>query len=173
MRIVTALSSAVAVAVVSLWSIGPSSAASILRQNACSTGSFCFSISPTSTIPIVRSFSFDAPRDGMALVVFNGTLYCASSTAADTVVDFTAQIVQKPSDVPDPNGPGGMRIATVFKDTPDHAFDASSTFNLASSRAFPVSAGTNKVHFKLNRLRMDASTSCIVYSATFSVVTAP
>lgn len=144
-----------------------------LASDACSTGSTCFTITPTSTIPIVRSFSFTAPSAGNALAVFNGTLYCASTNAADRVVDFTAQIVLKAADVPDPNGPGGLRVATVFKDEADHALDASHTFNIAASRAFPVDAGINKVHFKLNRLRMDAGTNCVVYSATFSVVTAP
>lgn len=173
MTIVKTMSLAAGVAAASLWFVAPSSAASVIRQNACSTGSTCFTFGPSTAIPIVRSFSFNAPAAGTALAVFNGTLYCASTTIADTVVDFVAQIVENAGAAVDANGPGGMRVATVFKDEADHAFDASTTFNLSSSRAFPVSAGVNKVHFKLARLRMDAGTSCTVYSATFSVVTAP
>ena len=48
------------------------------------------------------------------------------------------------------------------------------SFNLASTRVQSItSAGKKNYFFKIARLRMDPGTSCLVYSATFSVVFVP
>jgi len=90
----------------------------------------------------------------------------------EEVVDLAAQIVTAGPAVPDPNGPGGLRLAEAFAAPKTIAL--SDTFNLASTRVVTIpAAGAHKFLFKISVLRMDPQTACYVYNAAFSVVFIP
>jgi len=62
----------------------------------------------------------------------------------------------------------------VLKDSSDHVFGTTESLNLASTRVVNISAARRtKFHFKIAALRMDASTTCIVYNAAFTVQFVP
>jgi hypothetical protein len=152
-----------------------SAAAMIVSQAPCATSAgYClFFLPSTDPIPVIRSIKFNAPSAGTASVSFHGTLYCGNSGSDGNsrVVDVVSQIVDRSIRVPDVNGPGGLRHAIVLfgwnKGTSD-------SFSLASTRNFTITApGTQAYFFKMQQLRMDASTVCYVYNATFTVIFIP
>jgi hypothetical protein len=101
-----------------------SGAALIKTQKPCaSPDGFCLSLSaPGDTIPIIRGIALTAASAGTAEVTFHGSLYCGNSgTVADKVVDVVTQIVNRSNASVDPNGPGGLRLAMVLKDTDQNA----------------------------------------------------
>lgn len=157
-------------------------AAEIRRQAPCAsnlTGN-CLQFGAEGEIPVVRSLRFNAPNAGTAAVSFHGSLVCAGSTVsevepADMTVDLATQIVAAADAVPTVNGPGGLRLLTVLKNSPEHSEASAATFNLASTRVFRFpAAGTQTYRFKIARLRsMDPDTACAVYNAAFTVIFLP
>jgi hypothetical protein len=152
-------------------------AAEIRTQLPCTSPSgYCLRFfAEDDEIPVIRTFRFNAPSAGTAAVGFHGSLVCSGPIVApinstDTVVDLVTQIVAAADAVPVVSGRGALRLATVLKHTPEHALISSDTFNLASTRVFPIqAAGTQTYRFKIAALRMDALTTCLVYNAAFTV----
>lgn len=155
----------------------PASAVNILAQGPCAySGPACLTFNgSTSPIPVIRSFAFNLPGAGKALVRFDGTMQCSvnSPTSNQDVIDLASQIVPSAATVPVYTGTGGNRHAM----RPHHkgsGFGPSAAVNLAASRLFTYTTGGNKVvYFKISQLRMDAGTTCSVFSAAFSVTTTP
>ena len=149
-----------------------SAAAMIKSQAPCVTvNGYCLSFSSASSIPIIRSIKFTAPSAGTASVTFHGSMICSNTGDDSRVVDLTSQIVPKSTLAPDPNGPGGLRHAIVLF---SRTVGTSDSFSLASTRDFNIAgAGPHNFHFKMQKLRMDANTSCYVYNAAFSVLFIP
>jgi hypothetical protein len=129
------------------------------------------SIAPGNDNVTVRKFTFSLPSAKTVLVMFHGSLVCAEGglPIEDKVVDVATQI-RTDTLAADANGPGGLRHAVVLKDTLDNINRTTDTFNLGSIRAitFP-SSGSKTVRLMLTRLRMDPTTSCLVYNAAFTV----
>jgi hypothetical protein len=72
---------------------------------------------------------------------------------------------------PDPNGPGGLRLAELL---PSTTLAPSDTFNLASTRVVTIpAAGARRFFFKISAFRMDEFIACFVYNAVFSVSFVP
>jgi hypothetical protein len=153
---------------------GPASAAALIKKQAPCViqAGFCTGFSAGGVIPVIRSFSFNAPSAGTASVSFHGSMLCTSSSNKDPqVVDLASQIVTSSGAEPNPNGPGGLRHAVVLLPVVTGTTD---TVNLASTRVLAIGgAGPRTFHFKLSKLRMDPSTACIVYNAAFSVIFVP
>jgi hypothetical protein len=134
---------------------------------------YCFKFNAGESIPVVRSFSFNAPSAGTALVSFNGSMSCSSLNVIDdyAVTDFASQIVTDVNATPDVTGPSGLRHGVLLLRSPVGITDS---FNLASERAVAIKrAGVRTFYFKLANLRMDPGTTCYVYNATFTVNFAP
>lgn len=152
------------------------SAAAVIRTQAPCAGpsGYCLRFDAGAAIPVIRSFQFNAPSKGTAAVSFHGSLVCSNGAIADKVVDFATQIVTSAGAVPVVNGPGALRLAMVLKDSPEHALATTDSFSLASTRVFGIAAaGVRTFYFKIASLRMDASTFCLVYDATFTVQFVP
>jgi hypothetical protein len=149
-------------------------ATEITTQAPCvNGGGYCvFFDSNASTIPVIRSFTFNAPRKGTAAVSFHGSLYCGNTVNTVQVIDLVSQIVTRSTATPSASGPGGLRQAVVLTQAPIQG--SRDSFNLASTRVFPISgAGSRTYHFKIEKLRMDNYSYCYVYNAAFTVVFAP
>ena len=152
------------------------SAGAVVRtQTPCvdKTLGYCLAFfGPSPTIPVIRAFNFNAPSAGTAEVIFHGSLFCGNhSVGVEEVVDLATQIVTTGSAVPDPNGPGGLRLAEALA---PKTITLSDTFNLASTRVVTIpAAGANRFLFKISVLRMDPQIECFVYNAVFSVVFIP
>jgi hypothetical protein len=153
---------------------GAAAAATIKSQEPCVTlGGFCIFFDQDDPIPVVRSIRFDAPGPGVASVTLHGSMACSNlaEPGNDRVIDLASQIVKSADAPPDPNGPGGLRHALVLFSNTAGVTDS---FNLASTRDFKIGkAGVQRYYFKIDRLRMDASTSCYVFNAAFSVLFVP
>ena len=176
MKFVSSLASCAAVIAALVLGVLASPAAVIQTQDPCvdpETGECLdFSGGPSPTIPIIRTFKFDAPSAGTAEVTFHGSMLCANSTSTMEVVDVMTQIVTHSTDLPDWNGPGGLRLAQTIE--PNIPNNKSDTFNLASTRVVPIGApGVRRFFFKMYPLRVDAHITCFVFNATFSVVFVP
>jgi hypothetical protein len=150
-------------------------AANIVSQPPCTSGSgYCLQFQAGNPIPVIRSINFNAPSAGKAAVTFHGSMVCSNGSVTDKVVDFATQIVFRSTDTPVVDGPGGMRQAIVLKDSSDHTFNTTDSLNLASTRYVTfTAAGRRTFYFKIVPLRMDASTSCVVYNAAFTVLFLP
>lgn len=154
----------------------PANAVNAVAQGPCPyTSGRCLFFSVSSPPPVIRSFVFNMPAAGKALVRFDGTMQCAvtSGVANQDVIDLASQIVTAATAVPVYTGPGGNRHAMRLDQAAD-SFGPSAAVNLAASRLIPYASGGNKiVHFKITILRMDNGTFCNVLAAAFSVITFP
>lgn len=156
--------------------VDAASAAVIKTQPPCGTvDKYCLVFSGGDEIPVVQSFTFNAPSAGKAAVSFHGSLVCDNITFVDKVVDFVTQIVTSASSVPVMNGPGAMRLSAVLKNQLGHELKLSTdSFNLASTRVFDIgAAGAKTFYFKIKPVRMDPITACRVYSGAFTVQFVP
>jgi hypothetical protein len=160
-----------------LGALGTSSAfaAVIQSQAPCVSAPFnwCLQFAFDAPLSTVREISFDAPGAGTAQVSFHGSMVCTSTAAAgeSRVVDLVSQIVRQPDTVPAVDGPSGHRHAIVLIGTTNGTADS---FNLNSTRTFPINnAGLRHFYYNMQKLRMDASTSCVVYNAVFTVTFIP
>jgi hypothetical protein len=163
---------------VMVFAAPPSEAAVIKSQVPCTTGgSFCVSFSGGGAIPTtIRDITFAAPSAGDAAVSFTGTMFCSAggSSSLQRVVDFVTQIVPGAAVVPDITGSGALRQAMRLGAPGSDGFGLSTTVNLASTRVFHLNgAGNKKYYFNLATLRMDATMTCTIYDAAFTVVFAP
>lgn len=142
----------------------------IAGQSPCTRGdAFCTSFTGTGDLPPVRSFSFDAPGKGSALVRLHGSLFCANGSTAHATIDLDSAIVTSGSDKARPDRPGGLKHAIVLE--PLETFGTSDSFSLASTRVFEIGKrGRTTYHFVITPRRMDAGTTCYVYNAAFSVI---
>src|SRR5262245_56995066 len=148
------------------------SAGIIESQEPCAgPDGYCLEFSAGETIPVIRTLDFNAPSPGTAAVSFHGSAYCLKTgSLEDKIVDLVTQIVGSPTETPVPTGPGALRMAVVLKDASNHTLNTSDTLNLASTRVFAfATAGIQQFSFKIEPLKMDASTSCFVYNAAFTV----
>lgn len=165
-----------ALLLVGCWS--PVTAAGITAQGPCLyTNGYCAEFTEfSSSVPLIRSYSFSMPGAGKAMVRFDGTMQCSVSASLDNmdVIDLTSQIVTNAADVPDYTKPGGGRYAFRINKPNAETWESSVPVNLASSRTLVfTSGGTKTVHFKLVRNRMDPYTRCRVFTAAFTVITLP
>jgi hypothetical protein len=150
----------------------PASAALFFTQAPCvARGTdYCkIFYSYSATRFVVRSLAFNLPRAGRAEVTFHGTMTCTNSSGSEVYFDLGTQIVGSATADVIENGPGGLRHAANLE-PPGGTITPAVTFNLASNRiiAYP-SGGRKTLYFKIEKLRMDAATSCKVYNAVFSV----
>ena len=143
----------------------------VIRKQAPCVNSlgYCRQFVPAAVGTTLRSYSFSLPGRGVASISFTGSLVCSNSGANDSrVVDFATQITTGINQPADLTGSGALRHAAVLRS------NTSDTFNLATTRVITYASGGSKsVHFRLDRLRQDAETSCIVYDAAFTVVYVP
>jgi hypothetical protein len=130
-------------------------------------------------IPVIRKIVFNAPKAGTATVMFHGNMYCAGpdtslgGTYRGTRVDFISQIVDR-NVAPELAKPGSLRHAAGLETFNAPSYQWSTTFNLASTRVFPIAAaGTQRYFFTMTRLLQDANMTCYVYTATFTVLFTP
>lgn len=164
----------------------PAEAAQIKSSPVCKAGiSFCINFTNTGAIPLVASFTFNAPTAGTAMVSFNGSMQCVNNNSSPfgdaAVVDLTTQILANAALNPNYQGPGGSRFAMrltpanrVVTDPPlFDIIDKSVAINLASNRVMQVTPGPHTVVFKIARNRMDSGTSCGVFNGDFNVVLVP
>ncbi len=155
----------------------PANAVNAVSQGPCTyTGGACLVFNGTTApIPVIRTFAFNMPTAGRAVVQFDGTMQCVvnSITSNQDVIDLASQIVTSPAAVPVYTGAGGNRHAM----RPHHKGSGngpSAAVNLAASRLIVYgSGGVKQVHFKITQLRMDPGTSCSVLAAVFTVITFP
>lgn len=153
----------------------PANATKVLAQAPCTyTNGVCLAFQADVTpIPVVRSYTFNMPTKGAALVNFQGTLHCGNGANTLKVIDIVSQIVTSPTAVPDYTKPGGSRNAIVLIAFADN-ITPSLTLNVSASRRFSYNSGGSKtVHFVMARSRMDSATDCRVFTAAFNVVITP
>src|SRR5437868_2621998 len=82
------------------------------NQAPCNRGSieFCVSIAAGSQPSFnVRSITFDAPRSGTALLLFQGTMYCAHNSNSRETIDMDTQLVESSVGLAGRDQPGGAR----------------------------------------------------------------
>lgn len=148
------------------------SAAQFRTQAGCGTNP-CFSFANGIASPFfVRTFGFSAPKTGVALVSFEGSLTCSipANLTGLRVVDFSTQIVRANSTAaPNGNAVGGLRIARTFTGSAPQT----DTFSLSSSRPLPMPAGSNAVSVVLKIHRMDNDVVCSVFNSSFTVLLTP
>lgn len=144
----------------------------VLGSSVPQADQYCFSFNAGDAIPVVRTFSFNAPSKGTGILTFNGSMSCSSfNTETSAVVDLASQIVTNVNAAASISGPGGLRHGILILPNPSGNTDS---FNLASTRTIKfATAGPKTFFFKLTALRMDALTSCYVYNAAFSMSFAP
>jgi hypothetical protein len=164
--------------------VAASETAEIFFQQPCPRTP-CTIIPASAPLPAtVRSFTFNAPTAGRALVRLHGSMTCenvsdeaAGDPEADTrqFVSIRTQIGTDPDAAFEADDAGGARHAVVLLPEPDGTFD---TLNLASTRAFVISSsGPRTYYFKL-AFRPGMSlrgplTKCAFYNLAFSVVFVP
>lgn len=154
----------------------PAQAAQIKAQDPCtSAGHYCKSFTSSNANFVVRHWSFTAPTDGSAQFTFHGSVVCdETSGATDRVVDFASQIVTDSSFKAHADGLGGLRLATVLKDSKNNTTATTGSFNLTSTRVMDLPNGkTVDLYFKILLNEMSANVTCYIYNATFSVVFGP
>lgn len=91
-------------------------AATVFTQANCVAGNnFCTSINSSTTFPrTVRSFTFNAPSAGRAVVTLTGSMVCDNApNASYAIVDLITQITTSGSGAPVVS-PGGMRLAETM-----------------------------------------------------------
>ena len=155
----------------------PAQSASVKAQGPClyTSGACLTFFSGTANVTVAKLI-FNMPGAGSAVVMFNGTMQCSVNSASlnTDVVDLAGQIVNNGAAVPDYTGPGGNHYAMRQLFPIASAFGPSTTMNLASTRTFTFASGGNKpVFYKIGVRRMDADTSCTVFSAAFTVLILP
>jgi hypothetical protein len=154
-------------------------AAVIKTQAPCTAGGglWCVTFdSFSSTIPVIRSFSFNAPSKGTAAVTFHGSILCGSifDYSHPDVIDLVSQIVTTSDATPSASGPGGLRLAVVVPPVWSTLSGSIDSFNLASTRVFTIAAaGAKTYYFKIAKLRMDGESYCVVSNGAFTVVFVP
>jgi hypothetical protein len=129
-----------------------------------------------SSIVTTRSIRLRAPSAGTAVVSFHGSIACdVSGTLQDRPLILVTQIVTKPDQAPDPDGPGGLLLRTILKNTTEHVNGAFHSFNLSSMRTLEIgAAGNRNFYFRIERQdELGQGVGCIVYNATFTVLFVP
>ena len=124
----------------------------------------------------VAKLIYNMPSAGSAVVMFYGTMQCVvdSSTSNTDVIDLQGQIVNNAATIPTYTGPGGNHYAMRQIFPVDSIAGPSTTMNLASTKTFTFANGGNKpVFYRIGVRRMDADTSCKVFSAAFTVLILP
>jgi hypothetical protein len=130
----------------------------------------CKVINDETVFPLlVRSFTFNSPVNGKALVHFHGSMMC--SGLAGFGYNFNTQIVDVVGANPSPVGLGGLKL---FGRSDASAGDM--PVNLASNRVFNVETGNNVFFFKIGAgggTPINPGTICFVYNASFTVLQLP
>ena len=156
---------------------GAALAASTQAQVPCHlTGElYCREWGSGQTPPFLRSYPLTVPGPGSALVTYNGSLYCANKAiSARRVVDFITEISDTTAGAISPADPGALRVAADLEPAKVASSSTSTTFNLASSRVFQLSAGGAKTFYmRIATQRMDASTTCYIYDDSLTVTFVP
>ena len=144
--------------------------AKIFAQQPCATSTgYCsaFTNAFAGAIFSLAFYIFKAPGKGSAAASVMGTAYCSNAGPNPAVVDFVTQ-VSNSDNAPNPSGPGGLRQAGVL------AGHGSATFNLASTRTFPINkAGNFDILLLGKELLLNAGVTCYVYDTAFTVVFIP
>jgi hypothetical protein len=122
----------------------------------------------SNAVATARTFTFNAPGRGRAIVSFQGTLVCANNNiSGDAFLNIQSQIVEnnaQPSGV----GPSGLE----YQKTLPSALSATQTdtFNLSSTRVFPVNgAGARTYQFRVAPGTLSGSVGCSVRAGAFRV----
>jgi hypothetical protein len=115
-----------------------------------------------------RKITFVAPGPGIAIVSFQGTLYCGSNNVNLADFSIQTQIVENNQN-PSGGGPGGLDLLRSTE--PSEGITRSFTINLASQRVFAIAgAGTRTYRFRLLRSLLSASTGCSVRNGALTVL---
>ena len=118
---------------------------------------------------VVRSIGFRAPSAGSALVLFQGTLYCAHNLNGREAIDIDTQIVDVETAVAARDQPGGARY--LFKLQPGNT---SATVSTNASRVFTgQAAGLHDYYFAVNRTTLDPGITCYFYNDSLTVAFVP
>ncbi len=166
----THLASYVLLLTASGWFAAPASAAAlIVTQPPCTpVEGFCASFTHATAIPTVRSFSFNAPSKGTAMVTFHGSMTCTFGANA-TILE--SQILSQANFTPSRLGPSGLQHKAQHIDP--NNLDIQVSFNLASTRVYTIpAAGTQNYFFKIKKVLMITG-FCTVDNAAFTVVFLP
>jgi hypothetical protein len=160
------------------WAGSVGAATVLSTQPPCTNSEgYCKAFFYNYDVPIIRSFTFNAPGPGVAQVFFNGSVQCSNLERNFlAVVDLQSQIVTSTGAQPNANAPSGLRLATVLEDADvlpyvNVTVPKFDSFDLASTRMFAISkAGNQTYHFKIGKLRIDPIVFCVVYNASFSLI---
>ena len=145
----------------------PAFAFKLQQQQPCA--GICKQLTFETQFPLtVRSFTFNAPSKGRALVHFHGSIVC--SGAAGYGFNLNSQITDASNANPNSVGPGGLKL---FGRADDSAGEM--PFNLASNRVFAVEEGNNTFFFRIGGggLPLNPGTQCFIYNASFTVLLLP
>lgn len=151
-------------------------AATMATQPPCQTGGgACAIFSNTDVVPKFPPFTFNAPSNGVATVLFNGTMNCQNFNATvdsfHGVIDFSTQIVADKGGNANYTEAGGQRFATRI--VPYNISDFSNGFNLTASRVVSLSQGRHVFRNLFTKNRMDPNIQCTLYNGNFSVIFFP
>jgi hypothetical protein len=106
---------------------GGALAGTIRTQLPCPADSagVCFTFHPGAPFfHTIRAFTFNVPAGGpkLAEVTFHGSLYCGetgSNTTTYNIYSFATQILTAPTQIPQVQGPGAMRLAALTAMAPE------------------------------------------------------
>jgi hypothetical protein len=177
MKISAVARAGLAAGLLTLFHATPGWAAKVVAQGPCTyvsspVGAVCHAWLDGATVPVIRTFSFNMPKAGKALVQFTGTMTCAAASGSSNV-DYSGQIVPASAAAASYQGAGGIRIFMVIPDPGTEPLLAQ-TVNLASSRLMSFSSGGKKtVKYLLTPAAGAMGDVCGVSAAAFTVTTYP
>jgi hypothetical protein len=149
----------------SVFAALPARADVIKQQPPCPAIS-CAGLVSNGTVT-ARSFTFNAPRRGKAIVSFQGVLYCLNNNPNQIFIFAESQIVENNA-TPSAGGPSGLDYqqavpaATLGSGT--------ESFNLSSTRVFNINgAGARTFQFRVTAGSIPANAGCSVRHGAFLV----
>jgi hypothetical protein len=140
--------------------------ADVIRQQVPCPSINCVTLVSNGTVT-ARSFTFNAPRRGTAIVSFQGTLYCLNNNPSTVVLGIESQIVQNDAE-PSAAGPSGLDYQQALP--PFNGASSTDSFNLSSTRVFGINGpGPRTYQFNLASLSIPANAGCSVRYGAFRV----
>jgi hypothetical protein len=146
----------------------PSNGPDLLKtQEPCSAKNWCLTFDRYGDLRTARNIAFNAPAAGTAVVTFHGTMYCATESTTDSLISAATQIVDTPQASVSQFDSGGLYHISMLHGKTN--IGSSDSFNLASTRAFPVAAGQHTFYFRIESLVVDPGVACYVYNAALTI----
>ena len=140
----------------------PVRADQIVSQPPCQ---FCLEFTNAEPIDgFSLTIRLSAPGRGTAVVTAHGSLVCTNTISSLATIDLGAQIVRDNEAADSTSGPGRL---VVFAQLPG---SGATTFNLASTRVFPIAAaGTTDFRLRLRRSVQSPNTICRLRDVALTV----